>query len=335
MNIFEKLQNNTISSYIALESEKPNLRVYNTFEKNWISFQDLKITNFKPNSEVQISDIPIYISDQSKTSYNFNISENIVVKPKSFSLVIVESDKDDIHEIKYGSSSVIQTLETLTLARNNGFIFEYKDKANKEGIYAILCGFSYEQNAQGGNYFYIKITCNFKEIFDFKLNSDFASSTTSITKVDSKKTSTTEASSVSRKNRNMENSIYTMKLEETYLIDLNLNFSNFYKIQTQIYLEQLNLIFCFKYNDFDDKFYIEILSENLLIYNGILRYNNEIPGPFGWEVSIPNNLKPLGKFTFLPKTSEKTGCIKKQDFLNKRFNLFYNITNGIDINKRI
>ena len=328
MNIFEKLQNNITKSYNVMDYETPSLKVYNTFEKAWVTFKDLKVTSFKPSGEVQISDISKYVAKDSSNYYNFNISENIVVKPKSFALVIVEAEADEVNEISYGASPVIQMLETFTLARNNGFIFEYKDKANKNGIYAILSGFSYEQEAQNGNYFYIKITCNFKEIFDFNLSSDFVSSTTAITKVDSQDYSGFESlSTKSLEARNIakaeEPTTLRLNKQETYLIDLNLNVNNFYNIQTQIYIEKLSLILWFKYNDFEDKFYVEILSEGVLIYNGIVRFNSKIPSAFGWEEAASNNLKPLGSFVFLPKSGTKTGFIGKEDFLNKKFNLFY------------
>lgn len=324
MNIFDKLKGSKSNDFYDLPNlEKPSLRVYNNFEKCWIEFKDLKVISFKPKSENDISDISRCVSGDS--NYNFNISENIVVKPKSFELEIVESEDDGKMEIKFGNSKVIKMLEILKLAGNNAFIFEYKDKANKEGIVSVLSNFSYSQEPQDINYFYTRIACTFKEIFDFNLTSDFISSTTSITKVENVNYKAEEKSFFKiNSGRNLPDFAIEKALNEAYCINLNLNLNDIYNVKTHFTIDGLSLTFLFQYNDLEDKFYINILSENIAIYSGILIFNNLIPGAFGFS-NAPGNLKPTGSFIFSPKSTSKTskGFITKEDFARKNFNLFF------------
>lgn len=113
--------------------------------------------------------------------------------------------------------------------------------------------------------------------------------------------------------------------EEIFLIDLNLDFGNFYKFSTNFYLETNYLNFSFFWNDMEDYYDLIIYSDGTLIYQGVLRFFNEIPSFFGYRTER-ESLKPKGKFLFLPKNinhSKNESNIRIKDFQDFNFNVFF------------
>jgi hypothetical protein len=113
--------------------------------------------------------------------------------------------------------------------------------------------------------------------------------------------------------------------EEVFLIDLKLDFGNFYKFATNFYLGENFLNFSFLWNDMEDYYNLMIFSDNVVIWEGVLRFNYIMPNFFGFRTE-KENLKPKGKFVFLPKNANRYQAeanMRIMDFKNLNFELFF------------
>ena len=110
-----------------------------------------------------------------------------------------------------------------------------------------------------------------------------------------------------------------------FLIELNLDFGSYYKFSTNFYLEENFLNFSFFYNDMEDYYNLFIYSDNVIIWQGILRFFAPMPRFFGYHTSKPN-LKPNGSFVFLPTKTDhlkNETNIRLKDLQELNFRLFF------------
>lgn len=112
---------------------------------------------------------------------------------------------------------------------------------------------------------------------------------------------------------------------DVFLIELNLDFGNYYKFSTNFYLEENLLNFSFFWNDMEDYYNLVIYSDNAIIWEGTLRFFAPIPRFFGYHITNAN-LKPNGSFVFLPTKTDhprNEANIRIKDLQELNFKLFF------------